>query len=305
MRGQIESTRQIIKIEREMLDLLRRQFGFGSISQADVLSQESALAQSEQTLPGLERQLAQQRDLLTTLAGEYPAHEIRETFSLSTLALPKSLPLSVPSSVLAQRPDIKAAEANLHNASAQVGVTVAARLPSITLSANVGSSAWQAGDLFAGGTGFYTLLGSATQPIFSGFTLENRQKAAEASFDQAKAQYRSTVLSAFQNVADVLRALQSDAKAVAASEKAEDVAKRSLDIVRNQVSLGQVGQLPLLLAQQTYLQASLNRVQAQATRLSNTAALFMALGGGWWNRPAKVETLAGLPPKAEESPPAN
>jgi NodT family efflux transporter outer membrane factor (OMF) lipoprotein len=281
LRGQIAATQRIIAIERNLLDILKRQFGFGQAAQADVLAQDAALAQAEQLLPPLEKQLAQQRDLLTALAGQYSADEISQKFDLAHLRLPANVPVSLPSKLVDQRPDIRAAEANMHAASAQVGVTIAARLPNILLSANGGAMSPNFAQAFTPGTGFYTLAASATAPIFDGFTLYNRQKAAESALDQAEAQYRATVITAFQNVADALRALQSDARALKAAKRAEDTAKASLDIVQKQLNAGQVNQLAVLNAQQTYLNAAVIRVQTEANRLSDTAALFMALGGGW------------------------
>jgi NodT family efflux transporter outer membrane factor (OMF) lipoprotein len=281
LRGQIAAIQRIIAIERNLLDILKRQFGSGQVAQADVLTQEAALAAVEQLLPPLEKQLAQQRDLLTALAGQLSANEIEQKFDLAHLRLPTNLPISLPSKLVDQRPDVRAAEANMHAASAQVGVTIAARLPNIVLSANGGSTAFNFAQSFTPGTGFYTLAASATAPIFDGFTLYNRQKAAEAALNQAEAQYRATVITAFQNVADALRALQSDARAVKAARHAEETAKASLDIVEKQLNAGQVNQLAVLNAQQTYLTASVIRVQTEAIRLSDTAALFMALGGGW------------------------
>jgi NodT family efflux transporter outer membrane factor (OMF) lipoprotein len=281
LRGQIAATQRIIAIERHLLDILKRQFGFGQAAQADVLAQDAALAAAEQLLPPLEKQLAQQRDLLTALAGRYSADEIEQKFDLVHLKLPSNLPVSLPSKLVDQRPDVRAAEANMHAASAQVGVAIAARLPNILLSANGGSQSPNFAQAFTPGTGFYTLAASVTAPIFDGFTLYNKQKAAEAALDQAEAQYRATVIAAFQNVADALRALQSDAAALKAAQRAEDTAKASLDIVEKQLNAGQVNQLAVLNAQQTYLTASVIRVQTEANRLSDTAALFMALGGGW------------------------
>ncbi|MGJ0510273.1 MAG: efflux transporter outer membrane subunit [Methylocystis sp.] len=284
IRGQIEATKNIITILRDSLDILRRQYSFGSIAKSDVIAQEAALAQAEQTLPPLEKQLAIQRDLLTALAGRLSFEGAGETFELSSFKLPETVPVTVPSRLVAQRPDIRAAEAALHQSSADVGVAIANRLPNITLSANLGASAFKAAELFTPGTGLYTAAANISQPIIDGMTLLNKQKAAEAALEQADAQYRSTVINAFQNVADSLRALQADAKAVATARKSEDAAKRSLDIVRMQLKYGQVSQIEVLNAQRTYLLASLSLVQAEATRLSDTAALFMALGGGWWNR---------------------
>ena len=281
LRGQIAATQRIITIERNLLDILKRQFSFGQAAQADVLAQDAALAQAEELLPPLEKQLAQQRDLLTALAGQYSADEIEQKFDLAHLKLPTNLPVSLPSKLVDQRPDVRAAEANMHSASASVGVAIAARLPNIVLSANGGSNSYNLAQSFQPGTGFYTVAASVTAPIFDGFTLYNKQKAAEAALDQAEAQYRATVITAFQNVADALRAVQSDASAIRAARRAEEAAKASLDIVEKQLNAGQVNQLAVLNAQQTYLTASVTRVQAEAGRLSDTAALFMALGGGW------------------------
>lgn len=281
LRGQIAATQRIVKIERNLLEILKRQFNFGQAARADVLAQEAALAQAEQLLPPLEKQLAQQRDLLTALAGRYSSGEVSQKFDLAHFKLPANLPVSLPSKMVAQRPDVRAAEANMHSASAQVGVAIAARLPNITLSANGGSTAYNIAQSFTPGAGFYTLAASVTQPIFDGFTLYHKQKAAEAALEQAEAQYRATVITAFQNVADALRSLQSDAQAVRAAALAERTAKASLDIVQTQLNAGQVNQLAVLNAQQTYLIASVTRVQAEASRLADTAALFMALGGGW------------------------
>jgi NodT family efflux transporter outer membrane factor (OMF) lipoprotein len=281
LRGQIAATRRIIGIERGLLDILKRQFNAGQAAQADVLAQDAALAQAEQLLPPLDKQLAQQRDLLTALAGQLSADEIEQKFDLAHFKLPANLPVSLPGKLVDQRPDVRAAEANMHSASALVGVAIAARLPNIVLSANGGSTAYNIAQSFAPGTGFYTIAAGATMPIFDGLTLYNKQKAAEAALEQAEAQYRATVITAFQNVADALRALQADASAIKAAVHAEETAKASLDIVQQQLNAGQVNQLAVLNAQQTYLSAAITRVQTEGNRLSDTAALFMALGGGW------------------------
>jgi NodT family efflux transporter outer membrane factor (OMF) lipoprotein len=284
LRAQIDATKKIIGIETGLLGLLRRQQALGQVAVADVLVQEAALAQSQLTLPPLEKQLAQQRDLLTALSGRYPSNEVDEKFTLASLQLPHDLPVSLPSKLVEHRPDVKAAEASLHAASAAIGVAIANRLPMVDLTANVATSASNFALLFSPPTAAYLLTGSVTQTIFDGFTLYHKQKAAEAAYDQAEAQYRGTVINAFQNVADSLRAIQADARALKAAAKAEDAALKSLEIVRKQVELGQVNSLAILNAQQTYLTALLARAQAQANRYADTAALFQALGGGWWNR---------------------
>ena len=180
---------------------------------------------------------------------------------------------------------MRSAEEQMHAASALVGVAIANRLPNITLSADYGTSAIEIAQLFSPGTGFWTLAANVTQPIFQGGTLLHRQRAAEAGLDQAAAEYRSTVLTAFQNVTDTLYAIQSDADAVKAAVAAEQAAGQSLAIARRQLELGDISYLALLNAEQTYQQASITLVQALSNRYADTAALFQALGGGWWNRP--------------------
>ena len=207
LRGQIAATQSIIKIERDILDLLRRQRGLGAVADADVVAQEAALAQAEQALPPLRKQLAQQRNLLAALTGGFPSQQLPQQFVLSELRLPRDLPVSLPSQLVEQRPDIRAAEANLQAASAQIGVTIANRLPNITLATTAGSTALAVDQLFTPGTGFWSVAGAAAQPIFHGGTLLHRELAAKAAYDQAAAQYRSTVITAFQNVADLLRAI--------------------------------------------------------------------------------------------------
>ncbi|MBV9559195.1 MAG: efflux transporter outer membrane subunit [Bradyrhizobium sp.] len=308
-RGQITETKRVIEIEHHLLDILKRQFDAGQAAKADVLAQEAALAAAEQLLPPLEKQLAVQRDLLTALAGRLSSDEISQKFDLAHIKLPTNLPISLPSKLVDQRPDVRQAEANMHAASALIGVAIAARLPNFVLSANGGSSAYNLAQSFAPGTGFYTLTAGVTAPIFDGFTLYNKQKAAEAGLDQAEAQYRATVIVAFQNVADALRALQSDARAVQAATHAAETAKASLDVVEKQLNAGQVNQLAVLNAQQTYLTAVVTRVQTEASRLSDTAALFMALGGSWpttCTTPAWRECAMGeAAPAASDPPPSD
>jgi NodT family efflux transporter outer membrane factor (OMF) lipoprotein len=284
LRGQIAATLSIIKIETDVLSILRRQRGLGAIAEADVVAQEAALAQAELALPPLRKQLAQQRDLLAALTGGFPGQQLPEQFVLGSLRLPRDLPVSLPSQLVEQRPDIRAAEANLHAASAQIGVAIANRLPNITLTATTGSTALSVDQLFTPGTGFWSAAGAVTQPIFHGGTLLHRELAAKAAFDQAAAQYRSVVITAFQNVADALRAIQSDAVALQKAVASERAAAKSLDIARHRLELGDINYLALLNAQQTYQQALLSLAQARAARFADTVALFQALGGGWWNR---------------------
>jgi NodT family efflux transporter outer membrane factor (OMF) lipoprotein len=284
LRGQIAATKQIIDIQSQLLKLLQIQYEAGQIASGDVAAQEAALAQVQAALPPLEKQLAQQRDLLARLVGRFPSETLTGEFELSSLQLPQELPVSLPSKLVVQRPDVRSAEEQLHSASAEIGVSIADRLPNITLSADAGTSATAINQLFTSGTGFWALAGNLTQPIFQGGTLLHRQRAAEAAYNQAAAQYRSAVLTAFQNVADTLHAIQSDADALKAAVSSERAADKSLSIARQQLELGDISYLALLNAEQTYQQAMINVVQALANRYADTAALFQALGGGWWNR---------------------
>ena len=245
---------------------------------------EAQLAQFAATLPPLIKQEAQLRDQLAVLAGRFPSQAPAVNFDLATLQLPQDLPVSLPSSLVAQRPDVLQAEANLHDASAKIGIAIANRLPNIVLTANAGSSAAQMSQLFTEGTGFWGIGASLTAPIFQGGTLLHQERAAKAAYEQAAEQYRSTVLTAFQNVADTLTALEQDADAVKAAANAADSSKVTLDLTQRQLQSGYAGYLALLSAQQAYQQARISLIQAQGNRFADTAALFQALGGGWWHR---------------------
>jgi NodT family efflux transporter outer membrane factor (OMF) lipoprotein len=285
LRGQITATCELITINTNMLKILYEQYKKGYASQLDVAAQESQLAQVTATLPPLLKQLAQQRDALAALAGGFPNQELPEKFEFTSLQLPPELPLSLPSQLVEQRPDVRQAEENLHAASAQIGIAVANRLPSFALTADAGSSPTAFSNMFSGGNGFWDLTAGITQPIFNAGTLRHRELAAKAAFTQAAEQYRSTVLTAFQNVADTLHALQQDADALSSAAAAKMAAGVTLDLARQQYQSGYASYLALLSAEQGYQQAALNLVQAQANRFADTAALFQALGGGWWNRP--------------------
>jgi len=284
LRGQIQATNDLIKINTDMLEILRKQFVKGYVSRLDVAAQEAQLAQVVASLPPLLKQLAQQRDLLAALSGVFPNQDLPEKFELASLQLPQELPLSLPSQLVEQRPDVRQAEENMHSASALIGVAVANRLPNITLTADAGTMATIFSKLFTSGTGFWDVAGGITQPIFEGGTLMHRERAARAAYTEAAEQYRSTVLTAFQNVADTLNALQQDADALKTAAAAKDAAAVTLELTKKQYQTGYVNYLGLLSAEQSYQQALINLVQAQANRYADTAALFQALGGGWWNR---------------------
>ncbi len=284
MRAQIDATHELIGINTDMLKILRDQYAKGYVSRLDVAAQESQLAQVAATLPPLLKQLAQQRDLLAALSGGFPSQDLPEKFELSSLQLPQELPLSLPSQLVEQRPDVRQAEENLHSASALIGVAVANRLPSFALTGDVGSMALVFTRMFSSGSGFWDLTGGVTQTVFDGGTLLHKERAAKAAYIQASEQYRSTVLTAFQNVADTLNALEQDADGLKAAAASRDAANVTLDLTRKQHQAGYANYLALLSAEQAYQQAVMNLVQAQTNRYADTVALFQALGGGWWNR---------------------
>jgi len=293
VRTQFVTTQDIVAGERESLEILRAQYRLGSISSSQVSAQEAALAQIEATVPALQQQLALQHDLLAQLSGRFPSELPDTELDLSMLSLPQQLPVSLPAKLVEQRPDVRAAEANLHAATAQVGVAVANMLPDISLSADAGTTAVRLGQLMAPGTRFWSLGASLSQTLFAGGSLLHRKRAAVANMDQAAAQYRSTVLQAFRDVADALAALQADAATLEAEARAERAAAQSLVVVKVNLQLGSVTYLDLLDAQRGYNQAVVALAQARAARLNDTVALFQALGGGWWNRDEPPTATAG------------
>ncbi len=283
LRGQIAATERLLELERQLTDTVRQQRALGTASDLDLLAQESAEAQTAATLPPLEKQLGQTRDALTALLGRLPSEEPPETFTLEELSLPTALPVSLPSKLVEQRPDVRAAEENLHAASAQVGVALANMLPQFTISADTGSASLAINKLFSPYTGFWDLGTSLTQTLFDAGALIYRKRAANAALDEAAAEYRAAVILACQNVADTLRALQADADALKASAAADGAARKSFELAREQQQLGAISVVALLNAEQAYQQAEVALVQARANRYADTAGLFQALGGGWWN----------------------
>ena len=277
--AQLEATDRIITVEREALDILKRQYDLGAVAEADVLAQAAALAALETGRPALDKQLAQQRHALAVLTGRLPSDPPPVAFRLADLKLPAEIPLGVPSELVRRRPDVRAAEAQLHAASAQVGVATANLLPQFMLTASIGSTATDMASLFTSGTGFWTVGASLSQTLFAGGALVHRRRAAVAALDAAGDQYRAAVLMAFQNVADSLRAVEADAEAEEAARRAAKAAEASLAIARRMLELGAVSYLALVLAEQTYQQNVLALAQAQSNRLLDTAALFQALGG--------------------------
>jgi NodT family efflux transporter outer membrane factor (OMF) lipoprotein len=299
LKAQIAATQQIVDIETDELKVLRQQLALGGVAGGAVLAQEATLAQARATLPPLQKQLAQTRNRLAALSGRFPDEDIGATFDLAQLKLPEYLPLSLPAKLVAQRPDIKAVEAQLHQASAQIGVATANELPQISITGSFGNSGSPAGALLNPGVGVWSIGGSLVQKVFDGGTLLHQRRAAVAAYDQAAAQYRSTVISVFQDVANALRALQSDADALAAADAADLAANKSLALSREQYRVGAITYTTLLNAEQLAQQAAVARVQAQAARYADTAVLFYALGGGWWNASAGMFDAEKPDPAAE------
>jgi NodT family efflux transporter outer membrane factor (OMF) lipoprotein len=284
LREQIKATYDLIRYQRHALKIINAQFELGGTSKAEVLQQRAQVAQTEATLPALKQNLIVNYHALSVLIGSLPSDDHHPQFDLKKLHLPSNLPVSLPSLLVRQRPDIRAAEAQVHVTSAQIGVATANLLPQITLNGSYGWESTILSQLFDPTSKYWSWGGQIAQTIFNGGALLSRRRAAIAAFEQSAAQYRQTVLQAFQNVADTLRALQHDAQALKAQKAAEIAAKQALDLTFRQYRLGGVNYISLLTAQRTYQQARINRIIAEAARYIDTAALFQALGGGWWNR---------------------
>lgn len=281
LREQVHATEQIIHAQRESLEIARKQQKIGATSLSDTLAVRSQLAATEATLPPLRAQLAATRNQLASYLGTTPAQLQLRQLTLDAVTLPPDVPVSLPSSLVERRPDIRAASARLHVASARVGVATAAMLPQIALSGSAGSQALQADDLFSVGTGAWSLGLGLTQPLFHHGQLQHKRRAAQAGMDKARADWQQTVLNAFQNVADALQALQYDAQTMAAQAVAEGTASQRLALVRQQFQVGAAGYLDLLDAERSYQQARIALIEVRAARLADTAALCTALGGGW------------------------
>lgn len=284
IREQIAATHEIIALEEKELNLIQRQYDVGSRARADVLQQQSNLATVRATLPGLQQQLSVADHQLAVLVGRFPHDADPVEFDLSNLKLPQDLPVSLPSSLVEQRPDIKAQEMVMRQANALVGVATANMLPQLTLQGQIGDQSEVLRTLFNSSSSIYSLATNLAQPIFEGGSLRAKRRQAIAAYDSAAAQYQQTVLNAFENVADSLTALENDALSVGAQFDAQSAAKASLDLIQRQYDAGAVGYVSLLTAQQTYQQARVAYVQAVAHRYADTVALFQSLGGGWWNR---------------------
>ncbi len=297
LRAQVEVTEEVARSQRAQLDITERRATAGGASRVDVLQQQATLQATLATLPALRTQLAQERDLLATYVGTLPARYAGGSLALDALHLPQDLPVSLPSRLVEQRPDVREFAALLHEATAQVGVATANMLPQFTLSGSYGAASVKFSDLFSPSSAVWSLAGGITQPLFKGGQLVHQRRAAVAAAQQAAANYRATVLTAFQNVADSLLALQGDAEVLAAQAGAAQSAEESLRLVQTQYKAGGAAYLQVLTAEQAYQNATLALVKARAQRFLDTAALFQALGGGWWNRtdgqPSTTQGISG------------
>lgn len=294
-REQLRVTRLLVGAQQDQIAVARARYDAGLTAYDAVAALEAQLAATRATIPALEQRLAQAEHLLTRLVGRTPAEWAPPRIDLADLTLPRDLPVSVPSRLVRQRPDVLLAEAQLHASTAQIGVATAAMLPNVTLSGSLGWSSNAIGTLFDSTSLVWNLLAAVTQPLFDGGTLAHRRDQASYARDVARAQYRDTVLQAFEQVANALRALEHDAAAFAAQREAVAAARTSLRLARVNQRAGTSEYLDLLVANAQYLQALLGYVDAHARRLQDTVLLFVALGGGWWNTPGAEPARRGAP----------
>jgi NodT family efflux transporter outer membrane factor (OMF) lipoprotein len=290
--AQIEVTEALVQELQSQYELTRTLENAGKITRSDTLLAQTQLENLRATLPSLEQQREVYRNALAQLCGQTPDDFQVPPLSLRDFTLPAQLPLSLPAALVQQRPDVLAAEASLHQASASIGVAEAARLPGLTITAQYAQQTSELKDFLTHAGGIWSLGLNASAPLFHGGTLAARQHEAEERYRQSAASYRSTVIAAFVEVANALQALQHDAENYTAHSTALAAARASLDLTLEQYHAGKYTELQVLTAQQQYEQAALTQVQADAQRFTDTAALFRALGGGWWNAPRDPAALA-------------
>ena len=282
-RAQIQATRDLVTFEKQQIHVAEAQVQAGTVPQSNVLSLRSQLASTEAGLPALQLKVDQADHLLAALAGRAPGEYAPVPVALSEISLPTDVPVTLPSELVRQRPDILLAEAQLHAANAQIGVATAAMLPSLTLSAGYGVASNTPGTLLSATSSLWNVGAGITAPLFRGATTWYQRKAAIDAHEQATALYRQAVLAAFQQVADTLRALEHDAEALRAQQEAVDTAEEALKLVQFNYEAGIATYLQVLVADGQYLQTKQGYLQAVAQRLQDTVALYVALGGGWWN----------------------
>lgn len=285
LREKIDTTQALLAAQTDQSRIMQARLHAGGISQADVQNQQLLLAQTRATLPPLEAQLSQVSHQLAVYLGQPPSLLALTPLRLADLKLPADVPVGIPSQLTRQRPDILAAEALWHKASADVGVATANLYPQFTLTGSFGSQRTSAGDLTQGLNVWNFGLG-LVQPLFHGGELRAHKRSMQAAYDAAGAQYRQTVLEGFQQVADALRSLQTDTQSVSARHDAAQQAQASLDIARARYQSGGISYMTLLDNQRQQLQTHVDSIDAQADQYADTAALLHAVGGGWWNEPA-------------------
>jgi NodT family efflux transporter outer membrane factor (OMF) lipoprotein len=277
--AQIRATEEIISLLADQVRLAGVQVQAGTAPYSKLLGFRAQLAAAQATLPSLRQKVNQADHLLAILTGRAPAEWTAPQIELSDIALPGTIPVALPSALVRQRPDILAAEAQLHSASAAIGVATAAMFPIFTLSSQYGLSSASANDLFSHKSSFWNLGGDVSLPLFHGGALQHGRSAAVERYRQALSEYRQTVLNSLAQVADTLRALEHDAELLVAQSEALDASGQAVRLVQTNYEAGAVDYGAVLIINSQYQQASLNHIQARAQRLQDTVALFVALGG--------------------------
>jgi NodT family efflux transporter outer membrane factor (OMF) lipoprotein len=301
LQEQIEITRQMLEVQQQELSITQQRYHAGGVSDYDLRSQRTAVAQIEATLSPLEQQSDAIHDQLALLMGKSPAEAHIPSISLASLRLPEQLPVSLPSSLVRQRPDIRATEALLHQASANVGVATANQYPQIILSGSGGAI----GTNFTAGGDIWNVGSSLTQPIFNGGSSRAEKRKAQAAYDEAGDVYRQTVLEAFREVADALYAIQHDAETLQARGEAASEAQAAYHIASQRYAAGGISHLNLLDAQRQQLQTALDRTNSAASRYADSVTLLQALGGGWWNQTHTATPVAKPGAKASKASPSH
>lgn len=304
LREQVKATQEIVDSLKQELDIAQKQQAIGAKSLSDTLAVRSQLAATEATLPPLEKQLSATQNQLATYLGVTPAQLKMQPVTLADVTLPADVPVSLPSTVVAQRPDIRAASAQLHAATAAVGVATADMLPKLTLNGSLTSQSLTESGLLAAGSGGWSIGLGLLQPLFHGGQLLHQKRAAEAGMDAALADWQQTVLVAFQNVADSLQALDYDAQSLRAQSVSEQDAEKLLSLTRAQYRVGAIDYLTLLSAERQYQQARIAEIAARTARLADTAALYAALGGGWQDAAESQATQGGAGAVSTQDPSA-
>jgi NodT family efflux transporter outer membrane factor (OMF) lipoprotein len=279
LRKQIELTKQLLAVEQRESAITVERNRAGGASDEDVENRKTTVAQTQATIPPLEAQLDAVNHQLAVLMGKSPGEAQIPDLSLDAMQLPQELPLSLPSALVRQRPDIRASEALLHQASANVGVATANLYPQIVLSGSGGGI----GTSFVAGGDIWNAAVSLAQPIYNGGALRAGKRKAEAAYQEANSVYRQTVLQAFGQVADTLSAIGHDAETLKARSEAAAEAAASYRIAQGRYQAGGISELTLLEAERQQLQTALDLTSAAAARYADSATLFQALGGGWWN----------------------